>query len=550
MVIPKETSNENRIQILEQEVFRLTEASIEALRQKDVFISTISHEVRTPLNAIVGIAHLLEQDAAFHNDNRLKILKFSADNLLRLFSDLLELSKIESGRLSLNISDFSIYELTSNTFSALELQATQKGLAYEFVFDSKISPVLRGDATRLGQVINNLLTNAIKFTPKGSVRLEVILLQDYEKEQLIRFIVSDTGIGIEEENQKKVFENFFQGYRVAGLSGTGLGLGISQSILKLMGSHIRLKSAPGQGSEFSFDIKLLKAEPLSLNQTSSEQPQNLSGVKILVVEDHKASQFIVKSFLNKWKASVTLADNGLQALEFAVRDHYDLILMDLQMPVMDGYEATEALRKLEGGKYTHTPIIALTAMNVSDVKEKIVAANFSDILPKPFKPDELYRTVMAHLSQSSIAGRAVHSEGIPYLEKIDFQSIHSMIVSFFVTQSMAMEFCKTLAEDLRELKTNYRNTLLANDETTFKGLIDKTHAVLKWLGIRPLLDETQRGKILLRQPHSQAIQDNALKVEFYCDRVVSFLNEVVESLKKRELQKVAHHAVPNYSELT
>jgi CheY-like chemotaxis protein/nitrogen-specific signal transduction histidine kinase len=522
----------DRIKELEKQLSNVVEASIEAMREKDIFLSTISHEVRTPLNAIVGISHLLSQDSHFSGDERIKILKFSSESLLNLFTDLLEISKIESGKLQLNITNFHLYELISNIFASIEFLAAQKGLAFDFQFDSRIFPYVSGDSVRLNQVLNNLLSNAIKFTNEGSILLSIELWKDGPNYQIIRFRIQDTGIGIDEELQKKVFDYFYQGYRTAALSGAGLGLSISQSLLKLMDSKIKLSSRPSFGSEFSFDLKMNKVQINS--ETNFQKEKNLHGCKILVAEDHKASQFIIKGFLSKWKAHVTLADNGARAVELARADKYDLILMDLHMPVMDGYQATAAIRAISDGHYDKVPIVSLTALTVSEIKEKIFLHGFTDVLPKPFQPEELYKTLTRHL-QNRDSPRIQKK-----IESIDFVTLRNYILSFFSSSKRLVEFCEQFSKDLEFIRANYPKTILDTDIEALVGYIRQLLPVLKWLEIKPLYDELMRGKILLESSIvGEALSDNIQKVVLYCEQLINFFNNEFEHINKREI-KITH----------
>ncbi len=521
--------NKQRIQELEKQLSDLIEASIEAMKEKDIFLSTISHELRTPLNAIVGISHLLSQDPHFAGDERIKILRFSSESLLNLFTGLLEMSKIESGKLQLNLSEFHLFDFLFTVSSSAELLAAQKNLQFNFYFDNKIYPMVVGDSVRLSQVLNNLLSNAIKFTEKGRIVLRLDLVKEDFDNQIIRFTVTDTGIGIEEEVQKKIFDYFFQGLRTSALSGVGLGLGITKSLLKLMGSQIKLHSSPGKGSEFSFDLKMAKVI-LPQQETEPTDEKDLKGFKVLVAEDHKASQFIIKGFLSKWRAHVTLADNGARAVELAQTEKYDLIIMDLHMPIMDGYQATATIRSIGDSHYTQVPIISLTAMTLSEVKDKVMSHGFTDILSKPFQPDQLYTTIKKYLLEKKTTWATSK------IENIDFNTLRGYILSFFSTAKLIEEFFEQVSTDLENLKASYGQVISQGNEPLFRKIFSQIHPVLRWLDIKPLHDELLRGKILVSNTElipSAAVLDNVQKVEYYCEQLVLFFAKEKAALQKR-----------------
>ena len=379
-----------------EETLAKTKKEVEnATMVKSKFLSVMSHELRTPLNAVIGFTDLLLKNPRKDQQENLNILKFSANNLLVLIDDLLDFHNIEAGKVIFEESDFSIEKLLNNIVTIHHQEVTAKHLELEFVMDPDLPEWVKGDPIRIGQVINNLVNNAVKFTPLGNVTVSVKMIKDYENTSDILFEVIDTGIGIPLDKQKLIFEIFSQANSKSSrrYGGTGIGLAATKRLLELMGSSINVQSKVGAGSVFSFTIRLKKSGK-NFNNASARNPEKLYealiGRKILLVEDNVINVILAKKLLLSWQVSFDLAENGKIALEKVLQKDYDLILMDLQMPEMDGYEATIAIRKQKDKKYKFLPILALTASAELDMVDKIHNAGMNDYIRKPFKPNELY----------------------------------------------------------------------------------------------------------------------------------------------------------------
>ena len=367
---------------------------------KSLFLANMSHEIRTPLNAVIGLAKLmrstpLNPDQKKLNDN----LLVSGENLLAIINEILDFSKIEAGKVDLETIPFSLKESLDKVYRFLELAAEEKMIRLSVSLDPKIGKPVSGDQTRLQQVLTNLVNNAIKFTPAGSVEVTCRLVDETPEKYTLRFEVRDTGIGISDEKLKTIFEKFKQEdesvTRVYG--GTGLGLAISKQLVELMGGTLGLESQKGVGSRFFFTIVL----PVSSREALSERnkkilinPLTLTGKKVLVVEDNEFNQFIAKSILEKWHLMVTLAENGQVALEKIRKQQFDVILMDMQMPVLDGCSATKILRQ---ELKIITPVVALTAFATQDAISKALNAGMDDYMTKPFEEDLLYAQLLKSL---------------------------------------------------------------------------------------------------------------------------------------------------------
>lgn len=374
------------------------DAELAALAKTD-FLSTISHEIRTPLNAVVGIAHLLlDENPKKEQVENLTSLKYSAEHLTLLINDILDYNKLESGNFEFEEIDVDLQELAERIYHAYRAKALEKHIALKLEFDERIVGGILTDRTRLNQILNNLIDNAIKFTRTGSVTLRFVLVASSEQTMTIRYEIEDTGIGIPEDKQEVIFERFTQASSstTREFGGTGLGLSIIKRLLEVQGTRIQLKSEAGKGSVFFFEQQYKKGnahfvKPVTFDDDYLEH--KLAGKKILLVEDNPMNVLVTEKFLNRWKMVMEVAENGEVAVKKTAENYYDIVLMDLQMPVMDGYEATREIRSMKNP----VPIIALTASALLNVQKKVLAAGMNDFVTKPFDPKELVRKLAKNL---------------------------------------------------------------------------------------------------------------------------------------------------------
>ena len=376
----------------------------EAAMAKAQFLSTMSHEIRTPMNAVIGLTNLLIDDNPKKNQiENLQALKFSGENLLTLINDILDFSKIEAGKIEFEASAFYLSELVNGIDHTLGLHAAEKGIEFRCVVDPKIPNQLLGDSTRISQILNNLVSNAIKFTLAGSVTLEATLVMAAHAEVTLHFQVTDTGIGIPTDKLGIIFDNFSQASSdtTRKFGGTGLGLAITKKLLEMHGSQIEVVSKLDQGSVFSFTLTLKRAPEVKAasadeeSLTDQESFIGLRGVNVLVAEDNHMNVVVIRQYLKKWGIRFDIAGNGRIAVECAQTKPYDLILMDLQMPEMDGFTATQKIKEFA----PDLPIIALTASAMLEVKDRVYQVGMSDFVSKPFVPGELYHKLMKHLDR-------------------------------------------------------------------------------------------------------------------------------------------------------
>jgi PAS domain S-box-containing protein len=370
------------------------EKAEEATRAKSLFLSMMSHEIRTPMNAIVGLTNLLLQnDPREEQRERLNLLKFSGHNLLTIINDILDFSKIEAGKLVLESIDINLKKLLSDTRQMLEQRAQEKNISLYMKYDPKLPEFLKGDTVRISQIITNLLSNAVKFTERGYVELSAKLLGEEKGKYKIQFAVKDTGIGIEGDKLETIFEHFSQADNdiTRRFGGTGLGLTITKGLLHLMGSKIDLESVPGYGSTFSFVLTMDKGKDVAVaeKRVIPGKLDNDETISVLLVEDNRINQIVALNFMQQWGVSVDIANDGLEALTMIGRKSYNMVFMDLQMPGMDGYEASRKIRSMDDPYFKDVPIIALTAAAMSGMRDKVIETGMNDFISKPFDPEEL-----------------------------------------------------------------------------------------------------------------------------------------------------------------
>lgn len=388
---------------IENELIRAKEMAEESARVKSEFLSVMSHEIRTPLNAIIGIAHLLLQEELLPSQlENLRALNISAENLLNLINDILDFSKIEEGKIVLAEKNVDLRQVVSNIRMANRLRAAERGNTIKLIIDPNLPACVKGDEVRLGQILNNLVSNAVKFTSNGTIEIKMELRDMQQDTAAIQFSVKDSGIGIAPEHQSAIFDRFTQASSdiAREFGGSGLGLAIVKRLLGLHQSEILVNSEIGRGSEFYFTINFKKGKKKVSEQTARlNGKDNLSGIRILLVEDVEFNILVAEKMLLNWSAQVDVAENGMIAVSKARQNEYDLILMDLQMPVMDGYSATRHIREFK----PNIPIVALTASASIDILQKTQHFGMTDYLSKPFKPVELFDTICKYVNMQTPA---------------------------------------------------------------------------------------------------------------------------------------------------
>lgn len=377
------------------------ELAEEAAQAKSQFLSTMSHEIRTPLNAVIGLANLLaENNPRDDQKENIKVLQSSSVNLLALLNDVLDLSKIEAGKMEIESVEFSVKDTIKTVHDLYANSAKQKSLKLLLEVDEQIPKLLRGDSLHLNQILSNLVSNAIKFTHVGHVKISAKIANNNNDSCSIKFKVEDTGIGIPSDKIDTIFDVFTQAdtNTTRKYGGTGLGLAICKKLLQLQNAKLVLKSELGVGSVFSFELTFNKAIHYNKEHNKKAMEQsitNLQGINLLVADDNQINVFVIKQFLTNWGVNLTVAENGEEALQLATNQDFDVILMDLHMPVMDGFEATKEIMKIK----PNSKIIAITATTEDEVGGGIADAGMVGFVMKPFQPDDLAAKISAALGR-------------------------------------------------------------------------------------------------------------------------------------------------------
>lgn len=391
--------------VLLNEKLNRTLSEVEKLSNSRMeFLSTMSHEIRTPLNGVIGITNILLIDNPRKDqEENLDMLKFSAENLLLLVNNVLDVTKLDSDKTVLENVGFDLAELLTRAYVSSKLTAIEKKLDFKLYIDPDLQgKIIISDPTRITQVLLNLINNSVKFTKEGHISIAAHVLRVSKKKIKVQFTIEDTGIGILAEKHEVVFEQFMQASASTNRNygGTGLGLPIVKKILKMFDSSITLTSQENVGSKFVFDIEFnyIKLEQPTSKITVKAQ-NDLSGFKVLVAEDNTINKVIIEKILKNWNISPVIVTDGALAVARLEQEDFDVVLMDVHMPVMDGYEATARIRKLENATKASTPIIALTASVSEKAFKAVFDSNMNDYLSKPYNPDHLFAKLKAIADQ-------------------------------------------------------------------------------------------------------------------------------------------------------
>ncbi len=490
----------------EEKLKKAKEAAEAANRAKSGFLANMSHEIRTPMNAIIGLSHLaLQTRLTPRQQDYQKKIHASANSLLRLINDILDFSKIEAGRLDMENHDFSLAEVLEGLASLINVKAAEKGLTFTVEAAESIPPRLVGDALRLGQVLTNLSSNAVKFTHEGGVSIAVEAAEESNREATLRFKVKDTGIGMGREEMDQLFRPFQQADAsiTRKYGGTGLGLAISKRLIEMMGGDIRIDSEPGVGTRFTFTARFGKSDreaPLRIETASKDRVRELlAGRRILLVEDNEINLQVASELLEQVGVRVSAAVNGEQAVELAVNERFNCILMDLHMPVMDGLTATREIRK--GAAPPDLPIVAMTASAMTGDREECLAVGMNDHIAKPIQPANLYGTLIRwirpdvspgmKLSDGVLAPADADSPGpaddFPPLDGVD---VKAGLMNMDGNRKLYQKVLESVYSRYRDIAGQIRAALDREDHDEAQRLAHTFKGLAGTIGARELLERS------------------------------------------------------------
>ena len=519
--------------LAEKELKKAKEAAEESAKVKENFLANMSHEIRTPMNGILGMAGLLQKTSLdVMQKEYLKIIRQSADNLLVVINDILDIAKIEAGKLELEHIPFDIRETTQAAFQTLRYKAEERELEYTYKPAKVKQPILLGDPYRLNQILLNLLTNAIKFTEEGSVTLSTQVISETENALTVEFAVTDTGIGIPEDKKEYIFEGFTQAYSstTRKYGGTGLGLSICKNLVDMHGGRIWVESQEDKGSTFKFSVTYPKCEDATCLDQQKEEVDftSLGDVQVLLAEDNEVNIFLAQSIMEGWNFKVDVAHNGREAVEMHQRNTYDVILMDIQMPELSGIDATQQIRSGSDGAKATVPIIALTANALKGDAERSLSAGMNDYISKPFEEEKLYQKIAGVLPHK-IRNKSKDQTNIQVVEVqipeeplYDLTLLHKMSRGneAFIkkTKQLFVDTVPVTLEDM-ELKLN------AADWAGVSAAAHKLKSTIDTMRIEKLRD-------VVRQIESGAKnQDNLAEVQENVALLVQIMQQVIEQLQ-------------------
>ena len=488
----------------ERELVLARRKAEQAAKAKADFLSMVSHEIRTPMNAIIGIASLLQRtELSAQQQKYIRILSSSSENLLGLINHILDFSKLDAGKATLEERNINLRQLIYGTIFSLNVKAEEKRIAVVAEVDEAVPPFVLGDPVKLGQVLTNLVGNAIKFTEMGAVTVSVQVREALQDSVSLDFAVTDTGIGIPEDRLATIFEEFTQADYDIGMKygGTGLGLAISRKLVELHGARIGVKSTPGKGSSFYFTLRMkLGWEEAEADAEGRADTQAIQGLRVLVAEDNDINVFMLTQFLKKWGASFDVVGDGRQAVQRVQEAEYDLVLMDVRMPVMDGYEATRAIRDLPGLNHARIPIIAVTASTRIGLETRTSAAGFTDFIGKPYKPSELAAIIVKHARWERAVpptGDALAATSVPEAPvgpPFSLRRFHRMLDD---DRRAIVELSTITAGSCAQYKHDFQHALQTGNLEAFDYQAYKIRPTLELLEARALREALAKGRASL-----------------------------------------------------
>jgi PAS domain S-box-containing protein len=508
----------------------------DAVRAKQQFLSNMSHEIRTPMNAIIGFTKvLLKSEVSSKQKEYLQAIKMSGDALIVLINDILDLAKVDAGKMIFEQTPFRLALSVSAMLHLFETKIQEKNIKLEKEYDSNIPNVLVGDPVRLHQIISNLLSNAVKFTTKGKITLRVCLLNEEEDNVTIEFTITDTGIGIAENKIEKIFENFQQA--TSGTSrlfgGTGLGLAIVKQLVETQDGKISVKSKIGEGSTFSFVLNFLKTNAEAELETEIEKFDiEYKDINVLIVEDIPLNQLLMKTILDDYGFERDVAENGIIAIEKLKTKSYDLVLMDLQMPEMNGFEATDYIRNTMN---SNIPIIALTADVTTVDLEKCKSVGMNDYIAKPVDERLLYSKIVGLVKKPIIVEQSeINEEGVVLCKKIRCTDLEFLMHRTKSNPTLMMEMISLYLKQIPPLISTMNQSFQDKDWNSLYSAVHKMIPSFSIMGIS--IDFENMAKKVQdyasSQKQSDGIHELVLQLGNVCTQACSELEEDLNRIKK------------------
>lgn len=516
-----------------------------AMQAKQQFLSNMSHEIRTPMNAIIGFTKvIMKTDLTLKQTEYLNAIKLSGDALIVLIDDILDLAKVDSGKMIFEKTAFKIKSSVSSMLHLFETKILEKNLLLVKEYDNKIPDVVVGDPVRLHQIILNLVSNAVKFTTKGAITVSVDLLQEDDKNVVLQFAISDTGIGISQEKIGTVFENFQQA--TTGTSrlygGTGLGLAIVKQLLEAQGGTIHAKSTVNKGSTFSFNLSFEKANAVTeLENEIVKIDSKVENIRVLVVEDIALNQLLMKTVLDDFGFDLEIAENGKIAIEKLNQKEFDIILMDLQMPVMSGFEATDYIRKT---MKSTIPIIALTADVTTVDVEKCKMVGMNDYLAKPIDEKVLYSKIISLLNKPKLVQMNQNSENNEVLkEKTRHTDLTYLRHRTKSNPALMIEMIAIYLEQTPEILNTIKESLAHENWALMGAAVHKMLPSFAIMGINPNVEKLAKKihDFATTQSIQEPIKDLVATLEIVCGLVSTELKEECAKIKTQMLESSTQH---------
>jgi PAS domain S-box-containing protein len=513
-----------------------TEIAVNAVKAKQQFLSNMSHEIRTPMNAIIGFTKVvLKTELTAKQKEYLMAIKMSGDALIVLINDILDLAKVDAGKMTFEQTPFKIQKSLSSMLHLFETKIQEKNLKLVSDYDNNIPEVLVGDPVRLHQIILNLVSNAVKFTNEGVITVSVHLMFEDDEKVIIEFAVNDTGIGISKDKMESIFENFQQASsgtsRLYG--GTGLGLAIVKQLVESQGGTIRVKSKINEYSRFSFTLPFLKTkENAALENEIMELNNEIKGIRVLVVEDMALNQLLMKTVLDDFGFERDIAENGKIAIEKLKTKEYDIVLMDLQMPEMNGFEATEYIR--ETLKLT-IPIIALTADVTTVDLAKCKAVGMNDYIAKPIDERVLYSKIVGLINKPKNSKTNKNSTTeVSEVEKVKYINLDYLNHRTKSNPKLMIEMIGLYLEQTPELINTLKQSLLIQDWNLLNAAIHKMIPSFSIMGMHSDFENMAKKiqEFVVIQQQNDEMENMVLKLEDVCMQACKELELELETLKK------------------